>query len=82
MDVVRRAVRERAVRVVVRICSTLPGLGEGLAARAAAAPLLVVELFALVGRAALALVELELAVACAEIKRSTTDGAPYAISAT
>ena len=67
---------------VVRVCSTLPGLGEGLAARATSPPLLVVELFALVGRAALARVELELAVACAEIKRSTTDGAPHAISAT
>ena len=49
---------------MIRVRPALARLGEGLAARAAAAPLLVVELFTFVGRAALALVELELAVAC------------------
>ena len=68
--------------ISTQVGTTLPRLGEALAARSTSTPLLVVELFALVGRAALALVELELAVACAEIKRSTTDGAPHAISAT
>ena len=43
---------------VVRVRPALARLGEALAARAAAAPLLVVELLALVGRAALALVQL------------------------
>ena len=43
---------------MIRIGPALARLGEALAARAAAAPLLVVELLALVGRAALALVQL------------------------